>query len=601
MDYTYDQTGGLSSISYPDGTDVEITPDSMGRIATLEIDSTETATYQYIGPRVAERKYPAPATEVVYRPTYDNLGRLKTAHTYQGAIDILKFAYSYEPNTFNISRIKFDHRTTPLDPCDDFAYDNLDRLTMARYGVDDVNEIFTVDDLGNRLNVNLHNGTDVNYIVDNLTNRYEKVGDANLYYDEAGNLIADKDGYEYEYDYENRITEIKKNGSTTVAEFAYDALGRRIKKYDNIAMETTLYYYGSGWQVLAEYDTSDNLQRRFVYGNYIDEALVMNDGANDYYYAQDHLYSTAALLDNTGAVVERYEYDAYGQPYIMDSSYGARGTSLYDNPYLFTGRRVDFLDDGGLTLQYSRNRYFDYYTGRWLSHDPIGYSAGINLYEYVSSNPEIYVDPTGLTKIPTIPEGGIVYDFTDWPSNFVHTSLYSFYNLRPVYYEWPDGTPADYVKLGGDFLLDVRGGSQLVKFQNDIANILELKAKTEYEKLDCDLTTTFGGSGKKSIHVGIMTPKDMLFTPNVMFSLQNFTVYYKADCEIGPKECDVTIPDCPKDCGRKALWKCNISWTLYDLYDFRKINILGWGGHPFHIFGSWKSFEGGVITSCKGK
>jgi YD repeat-containing protein len=236
---------------------------------------------------------------VVYRPTYDNLGRLKTAHTYQGAIDILKFAYSYEPNTFNISRIKFDHRTTPLDPCDDFAYDNLDRLTMARYGVDDNNEIFTMDNLGNRDNVNIHDGTDVDYVIDANTNRYISVGGAALDYDAAGNLTTDKDGYEYEYDYENRITEIKKNGSITVAEFAYDALGRRIKKYDNIAIETTLYYYGSGWQVLAEYDTSDNLQRRFVYGNYIDEALVMTTGGNDYYYAQDHLYSTAAIFNRS--------------------------------------------------------------------------------------------------------------------------------------------------------------------------------------------------------------------------------------------------------------------------------------------------------------
>jgi len=48
-------------------------------------------------------------------------------------------------------------------------------------------------------------------------------------YKVAGNLTADKDGYEYQYDYENRIVKITKDGSA-IAEFAYDALGRRIEK-----------------------------------------------------------------------------------------------------------------------------------------------------------------------------------------------------------------------------------------------------------------------------------------------------------------------------------------------------------------------------------
>ena len=39
---------------------------------------------------------------------------------------------------------------------------------------------------------------------------------------------------------------------------------------------------------------------------------TMNDGTDDYYYLHDHLYSPVALLDDTGAVVERCEYDAYG-------------------------------------------------------------------------------------------------------------------------------------------------------------------------------------------------------------------------------------------------------------------------------------------------
>jgi meiotically up-regulated gene 157 (Mug157) protein len=48
---------------------------------------------------------------------------------------------------------------------------------------------------------------------------------------------------------------------------------------------------------------------------------MMDDGTSDYYYAHDHLYSTAALTDSAGDVIERYEYDAYGNVHIMDGNY----------------------------------------------------------------------------------------------------------------------------------------------------------------------------------------------------------------------------------------------------------------------------------------
>jgi hypothetical protein len=70
----------------------------------------------------------------------------------------------------------FDHRTSPADPCTGFTYDNLDRLTIAEYGIQDNNEVFAMDDLGNRDNVNIRDGNDVNCVVDDLTNRYCSVG-----------------------------------------------------------------------------------------------------------------------------------------------------------------------------------------------------------------------------------------------------------------------------------------------------------------------------------------------------------------------------------------------------------------------------------------
>jgi RHS repeat-associated protein len=214
-----------------------------------------------------------------------------------------------------------------------------------------------------------------------------------------------------------------------VAEFAYDALGRRIEKKDLVDPNNTRRYYynynlpplvsGGGWQVLCEYDGSDAYKLWYSYGNYIDEVLIMGI-SHSYilakFYIHDHLYSPAALTWWNGMVIERYEYDAYGNSTIMDASYNPRSESLYGNPYLFTGRRVDTLDSGSLKIQYNRNRYYDYYTGRWLTHDPLGitpspqqpnifnaisqYEDAVNLYEALVSNPSTNFDPFGLEVGP---------------------------------------------------------------------------------------------------------------------------------------------------------------------------------------------------------
>ena len=52
------------------------------------------------------------------------------------------------------------------DACTRLGYDNLDRLTIAEYGIDDTNEVYTVKDARNRDVVNVGDG---NYIDEALS------------------------------------------------------------------------------------------------------------------------------------------------------------------------------------------------------------------------------------------------------------------------------------------------------------------------------------------------------------------------------------------------------------------------------------------------
>ena len=138
---------------------------------------------------------------------------------------------------------------------------------------------------------------------------------------------------------------------------------------------------------------------------------MFNDDAgddSDYFICHNQIYSAEALIDSTRAVVERYDYDAYGTPVIYTADGGdgnwwdgdetTATVSAKGLPYLFTGREFDLLDQSGgdLALQYSRARYYSFDLRRWLQRDPIEYADGMNLYEYAESSATTLLDPFGL-------------------------------------------------------------------------------------------------------------------------------------------------------------------------------------------------------------
>jgi len=46
-----------------------------------------------------------------------------------------------------------------------------------------------------------------------------------------------------------------------------------------------------------------------------------------------------------------------------------------------------------------RARYYDLTVGRFISEDPLGLDAGVNLYAYALNNPINWIDPSGLLSI----------------------------------------------------------------------------------------------------------------------------------------------------------------------------------------------------------
>lgn len=100
------------------------------------------------------------------------------------------------------------------------------------------------------------------------------------------------------------------------------------------------------------------------------------------YYLADHLGSVVQESSAAGAITLEREYDPWGVAIQGASTSG----------YAFTGREWD----AETQLHYYRARYYSPEHGRFMSDDPSGLSAGINLLEYVGNSPAGRIDPFGL-------------------------------------------------------------------------------------------------------------------------------------------------------------------------------------------------------------
>ena len=103
------------------------------------------------------------------------------------------------------------------------------------------------------------------------------------------------------------------------------------------------------------------------------------------YYHTDALGSPVAITYATGAVIERSEYEPYGE---------LLNRPLADGPG-YTGH----VSDQETGLSYMQQRYYDPSLGEFLSVDPVTPQGtpllAFNRYRYANGNPYRFTDPDG--------------------------------------------------------------------------------------------------------------------------------------------------------------------------------------------------------------
>ncbi len=118
-----------------------------------------------------------------------------------------------------------------------------------------------------------------------------------------------------------------------------------------------------------------------------------------YYIHKDNLGSFDKVTNESGAVVDRYSFDAWGNRRNYDNwTLPDNSTHLFSRGY--TGH--EHLDKFGLINM--NGRLYDSKLGRFLSPDPVlqdpSNTQNYNRYSYCLNNPFAYTDPSGYTVQP---------------------------------------------------------------------------------------------------------------------------------------------------------------------------------------------------------
>jgi RHS repeat-associated protein len=179
-------------------------------------------------------------------------------------------------------------------------------------------------------------------------------------------------------------------------------MGSPTHSANHFAGTTTDFYYSSAWQLLEErVNGQAQASAQYVWSPVYVDALILRDrdtngdGTLDgrLWVQHNANYNVTALLDNSGNVVERYAYDAFGLQTVFDANWNSRSGSSYSFAYGFQGWRFDVTSG----VYFTRYRVYSPSLGRWLTVDPMGFAAeDQDLYRAEGNNSANNLDPTGL-------------------------------------------------------------------------------------------------------------------------------------------------------------------------------------------------------------
>ena len=230
----------------------------------------------------------------------------------------------------------------------------------------------------------------------------------------SGNPVTYYNGKDYTFTWTKgrQLAEAIVDGQTV--KYAYDMSGVRTSKTVN---GTTYNYTTLSGKVMRQQWDGKTLE--FVYddGNQ-PFAMIYKHGSETklYYYLVNAQGDVSAILDSGGKIAASYDYDAWGNCTVYNSSDAAIGDL---NPLRYCG----YYYDAETGFYYLQSRYYDFANCRFINADTFATTdangfLSANMFAYCENNPVSNSDSEGEFPIQVVAAAvsGVVNLATSWAS-----------------------------------------------------------------------------------------------------------------------------------------------------------------------------------------
>lgn len=409
--YAYNVGGQLIQEIYPSGRTVNFGYDATGQFSNINggenHDYVSAMTYTPQG-ALASATF---GNNVNYNYAYNTLLQLSSISATKNSAVLQRYEYKY--GQFNASAGTIDETKnngqiaqieswigTQKQWQQRFSYDSIGRLSSAREYRGDNNQQsyllnYDYDLFGNRYQYQASNGGNPftqkwveDSDIDRQTNRFT----SGVGYDSAGNITSDPrfHNLEYQYDANGRQKQSSQPGGVNPVKAIYDGAGQRVATQFNGVL-TNIMVYDINGRLVAEY------------------GQTAPQTASLQYVLANHQGSPSLIMNSTGSVISRHDYQPYGEE--IYAGVGLRNTTQGFNATDNVRQRYAGMEtDNETKLAHTSWRKYDEMSGRWTTPDWYGRSMSVsapqsfNRYTYVNNDPINLIDPSGLEPNTTNPE-----------------------------------------------------------------------------------------------------------------------------------------------------------------------------------------------------